>query len=95
MTRRIAKVPIDLTFLSMCLRGDTVGLKKELITDAPDDLQVIDIEHGTAGALPGVRTAIALVESNSFEEVEEGANPPVLPAFTYEVKRISHANRQS
>jgi hypothetical protein len=79
---RVAKVKISKEFLEMLLRADfEVQLNRRLETNAPKDLKILGLANIPHFGYP--HTFYIYVESESFEEIQEGTDPPEINPFVY------------
>jgi len=82
---RVARMRISKEILEVILRAD-VGTRPNttIETNAPKDLKVLGL--GNVKGLIYPHTFEVYVESETFDDVPEGADPPEIDAFIYTVK---------
>jgi hypothetical protein len=83
---KIARVYITKEFLEMLLRAEINFMSGyQVETDAPKDLQLLGLAYRPHSyGLP--YTLEIWVTSETFKEVPEGAEPPVIESFRYSLK---------
>jgi hypothetical protein len=90
MSRRVAKVRISIELFEnilTCRWGSHPTHRLE--TNAPQDLRVWGF--APVETEPFLMTVYMFVESESFEEVAEGAQPPEIMPFQYSLIEVEHA----
>jgi hypothetical protein len=83
---RYAKVEMSLELLAMFLKADW-NFGDRITTNAPKDLKVIGISP-VEGRIWPPRSVYILCESESFAEVPEGTDVPVINAFVSRIERV-------
>ena len=87
---KIARTLISKEYLEMILRADFFARPNTIIeTDAPKDMEVLGLAYYPHGSFGSTHTLEIWVKSETFEEIAEGADPPVVGPFIYTVKEIN------
>jgi hypothetical protein len=82
---KIARTLVSKEYLEMVLRGDVFARPNTTIeTDAPKDLEVLGLAYR-----PHSIGLEIWVKSETFEDVLEGGEPPVVGPFVYTVKELN------
>ena len=83
---KIARTQISKEYFELILRGE-FGLRPNatIETNAPKDLELISL-HNSNYFTGFLHTLEIYVKSESFADVPEGSEPPVISPFIYKVK---------
>lgn len=90
MSNRLAKVRVSYRVLQDLLRGQGLYVAREVSTDAPEDLRVVDFGADWKDRIN--QQFWVIVESESFEPISEGQMVPEV-VFTYTTKEAPDAAR--
>lgn len=89
-SKRLAKVRVHYQILEDLLKAKSLFVAREVFTDAPEDLKIVDM--GADWSDRYKRQFWVIVESESFEPVFEGQMIPGV-VFTYTTKEAPDAAR--
>jgi hypothetical protein len=88
---RVARVRISKEFFEMFLRGEVNARPNTVVTtNAPKDLEVLGLglPESVSGRYP--HTLEIYVKSETFEDVPEGQEPPLIEPFQYHVDDLNY-----